>query len=214
MRFDSGLRLISVLLAMSGTAVGGVHNDIVVAAREDRTEKVIDYLRQGMDPDTSDAAGTTLLMTAAANGNVRLVESLLRLRANILKNNKYGESALALAALNGHKEVVRILVDAGARINASGWGALHYAVFNGHADIVRYLVGRGGDVNARAPNHHTALMLAARNGYGEIVRFLLTEGANPDLGDLEGNTALGIAQKAGNHEIADLLRTAAAPARQ
>lgn len=205
MRLDSGLGLISVLVAMSGAAVGGAHDAIVVAAREDRTEEVISYLRQGMDPNTSDAAGTTILMTAAANGNVHLVETILRLRANILINNKYGESALALAALNGHKEVVCILVDAGARINASGWGALHYAVFNGQADIVRYLVDQGGDVNARAPNHHTALMLAARNGHGEIVRILLAAGANPDLSDLEGNTALRIAQKAGNHEIAGLL---------
>jgi len=209
MRLDSGLGLISVLMALSGTAIGGAHDDIVVAARQDRTEEVIGYLRQGMDPDTSDAAGTTLLMTAAANGNVRLVESLLRLRANILKNNKYGESALALAALNGHKEVVYFLVDAGARINAPGWGALHYAVFNGQADIVRYLVDQGGDVNARAPNYHTALMLAARNGHGEIVRVLLAAGANPELGDLEGNTALGIAQKAGNQEIAGLLAPSA-----
>lgn len=209
MRLDSGLGLISVLLVVSGAAIGGAHDDIVVAAREDRTEEVIGYLRQGMDPDTSDVAGTTILMTAAANGNARLVETLLILRANILKNNKYGESALALAALNGHQEIVRILVEAGARINASGWGALHYAVFNGQADIVRYLVEQGGDVNARAPNHHTALMLAARNGHGEIVRILLAAGANPNLGDLEGNTALGIAQKAGNQEIAGLL---AAPA--
>lgn len=212
MRLDPGLGLVFVMMAMSGTAAGGAHNDIVVAARENRTEEVIGYLRQGMDPDTSDAAGTTLLMTAAANGNVRLVESLLRLRANIMKNNKYGESALALAALNGHQDVVRTLIDAGARINVPGWGALHYAVFNGHADIVRYLVERGGDVNARAPNHHTALMLAARNGHGEIVRILLAAGANPDLGDLEGNTAFGIAQKAGNHEIAGLLLTSSAPA--
>jgi ankyrin repeat protein len=205
MRLDSGLGLISVLMAMSGAAIGGVHDDIVMAAREDRTEEVVRYLRQGMDPDTADAAGTTLLMTAAANGNVRLVESLLRLRANVLKNNKYGESALALAALNGHQEVAKVLVQAGARINASGWGALHYAVFSGHADVVRYLIDQGADVNARAPNYHTALMLAARNGHGEIVRVLLAAGANPDLGDLEGNTALGIAQNAGNQEIAGLL---------
>lgn len=205
MRLDSRLGLISVLMAMSGTASGGAHDDIVVAVREDRTEEVISYLRQGMDPDTSDAAGTTLVMTAAANGNARLVEALLKLRANILKNNKYGESALALAALNGHQEVVSLLVESGARINASGWGALHYAVFSGHADIVRFLLDRGADVNARAPNHHTALMLAARNGHGEIVRVLLAAGANPNLGDLNGTTALGIALKAGNHEIAGLL---------
>lgn len=213
MRLDSCFGLIAVLMAMSDVAVGGAHENILAAVREDRTEEVVGLLRQGMDPDTSDAAGTTLLMTASANGNLALIEVLLRVRANAMKRNKFNESAIALAALNGHGHAVRMLVEAGARIDAPGWAALHYAAFNGHADIVRYLIDRGGDLNVRAPNRHTALMLAARNGYGEIVRMLLAAGANPDLGDLEGNTALAIAQKAGNHEIAGLVRTTA-PVRQ
>jgi ankyrin repeat protein len=208
-RTGFGLGLLSALMAMTSAAIGGVHDDILAAVREDRTEEVAGYLVQGMDPNTSDAAGTTLLMTAAANGNAPLVEILLRIRANILKCNKYGESALALAAWNGHIGIVRSLVEAGAPINPPGWGPLHYAVFNGHADVVQYLIDRGADMNARAPNRHTPLMLAARNGYREIVRILLAAGANPDMGDLEGNTAIGIAQKTGNHEIASLLRTAA-----
>ena len=213
MRTNLGLGLSLLLMATSEAAVCGAHDDILVAARQDRTDETVAYLRQGMDPDTSDAAGTTLLMTAASNGNVPLVEFLLRMRANLRKNNRFGESALALAALNGHDDVVRILVEAGAQINSSGWGALHYAVFNGHAEIVRYLIEKGGDVNARAPNRQTPLMLAARNGYGNIVRILLTSGANPNLGDLEGNTAFGVAQKAGNHEIAGLLHASASSGR-
>jgi ankyrin repeat protein len=209
MRFEFGLGILSVLMATSGVAVGGAHDDILAAARADRTEEVVSYLQKGMDPNTSDAAGTTLLMTAAANGNVALVEILLRLRANTMIRNKFNESALALAALNGQNEIVRMLVETGVRIDAPGWGALHYAVFNGHTDLVRYLIDRGGNVNVRAPNRHTPLMLAARNGHGEIARILLAAGANPNLGDLEGSTALEIAQRAGNHQIADLLRTLA-----
>lgn len=203
------LSLLSVLVAMSGVAVAGVHEEILVAVREDRTAEVVGYLQQGMDPNASDAAGTTLLMTAAANGNVPLVEILLRVHANPLKINKYGESALALAALNGHVELVRLLVEGGASVNAPGWGAIHYAVFNGHATIVTYLIERGADVNVRAPNRYTPLMLAARNGRREVVRILLGAGANPSLGDLNGNTAIGIAQEAGNHDIAGLLGASA-----
>lgn len=211
--FGFGPCLVSILIAIPGSAVGGAHDDILVAVRDDRTEEVVHFLRQGMDPDTSDAAGTTLLMTAATNGNARLVEVLLGMRANHLRKNRFSETALALAALNGHAKVVRVLVDAGAAINTAGWGAMHYAVFNGHAGIVRYLIDRGGDVNARAPNLHTPLMLAARNGHGEVARILLSAGANPELGDLAGNTAAGIAQKAGNDEIAGLLRSTATAGR-
>lgn len=213
MRFEFGWGVLAALMATSGVAVGGAHDDILAAVRADRTDEVVSYLQKGMDPNTSDAAGTTLLMTAAANANAPLVAALLRFHANPLKMNRYGESALALAALNGHLEVVRILVEGGSTFSAPGWGALHYAVFNGHVDVVRYLVDRGGDVNVRAPNRHTPLMLAARNGHGEIARILLSAGANPNLGDLEGNTALEIAQRAGNREIADLLRTITAAGR-
>jgi ankyrin repeat protein len=199
------LALLPILAAMSGIAAGGVHDDILFAIREDRTAEVVGYLQQGMDPDTSDASGTTLLMTAAANGNLPLVEILLRVHASTLKINRFGESALALAALNGHTALVRALVEGGAPVNMPGWGAIHYAVFNGHAAIVEYLIERGADLNARAPNRYTPLMLAARNGRCEVVRILLAAGANPGLGDLEGNTAVKIAQEAGNQEIVSLL---------
>lgn len=198
----------SLLLATSSLASAGTHEDLLAAVRNDRTDQVVSYVLQGADPDTSDAAGTTLLMTAAANGNLRLVSGLLALRAATSRYNRFGETALALAALNGHGEIVRLLVEKGAPINGQSWAPLHYAVFNGHQDIVRYLIEQGAHLNARAPNRHTPLMLAARNGHGEIVRMLLAAGANPELGDLEGQDALTIATQAGNGEIASLLLSA------
>jgi ankyrin repeat protein len=201
------------LTALPHPACAGAYDDMLFAVRENRTEAVFDLLRRGMDPNTADPSGTTLLMYVAANGNEQLLEILLANRANALKQNKYGDTALALAALNGHLNVVRRMVDYGAQINGPEWNALHYAVFNGHAEIVRFLVSKGARLNTPAPNQQTPLMLAARNGHPEVARLLLEAGADRDVGDSDGNTALGIALKAGNDNVAGFLRTSAGPAR-
>lgn len=187
-------------------AVAGVYDDILVAARDNRTDVVVDLVRRGMDPNTSDQSGTTLLMFSARHGNLALVDFLLRNRANILKQNKYGDTAVAIAALGGHLPVVRRLVDAGANIAASGWNPLHYAAFSGHVEVVRYLVSRKAPLDKPAPNRQTALMLAARNGHVEVVKILIEADAHMDLEDAEGNTALSIARKTGNAAIADYLK--------
>jgi ankyrin repeat protein len=192
---------------VSPGASAGAYEDAIAAVREDRTDEVIELVRRGLDPNTVDRAGTTLMMVAAANGNDRLLAFLLNIKANALKQDRYGDTALGLAALNGHRPTVRLFLESGVPVDVPGWSALHYAVFNGHADIVRDLIGRGANPNLRAPNRYTALMLAARNGHKEIVRLLLDAGADPGLGDLEGKTAARIAQEAGNDEIAGFLRT-------
>lgn len=206
MRRTFRLLLLALAWTVSGGAVAGVYEDILVAARENRTEVVMDLLSRGMDPNTSDAAGTTLLMFAAGNGNQELLEFLLKSRANILKQNKYGDTAVGVAALNGHLSIVRRLVGAGGDAGSPGWSALHYAAFNGHTEIVRFLVANHAALNARAPNGNTALMLAARNGHKEVVGILVEAGADVGLDDSEGDTALSLAVKAGNTEIADRLR--------
>lgn len=194
------------LLASPGGASAGAYEDAIAAVRNDRTDVVVELVRRGLDPNTVDQAGTTLMMVAAANGNDRLLAFLLSIKADATRQDRYGDSALGLAALNGHRSAVRLLLDSGVPVDSPGWTALHYAVFNGHADIVRDLIVQGANPNLRAPNRHTALMLAARNGHKEIARLLLDAGANPGVGDLEGNTATEIAQEAGNDEIAGFLR--------
>jgi uncharacterized protein len=199
-----------VLLVAPLMAVAGSYEDILVAARDDRTEIVIDLVRRGMDPNTSDRSGTTLLMLAARNGNDVLLEFLLKNRCNILKQNSYGDTAIGIAALRGHLATVRRLADAGASLGGNGWNPLHYAAFSGHADIARFLLERGAPVDGRAPNRQTALMLAAKNGHMDVVRLLPEANAGLELTDADGATALDLAGKAGNTAIVELLRASGA----
>jgi uncharacterized protein len=198
-----------VLLAGSRIAIGGTYEDAIVAVREDRTDIVVNLLGRGLDPNTADTSGTTLLMVAARNGNVELLDFLLRSGANAMNQNRYGDTAIALAALYGHEHAVQRMIDAGARSDGPGWGALHYAAYGGYTQIVRLLLSSGVNVNTRAPTQQTALMLAARNGHRDVVKLLIDAGACSDMGDLNGNTAQSIALKAGNDEIVSVLRAGA-----
>ncbi len=127
----------------------------------------------GIDPNSVDASGNTLLILAAREGQAATVEALLQRGVPIDQQNPSGDSALMLAVLGGYDDVVRALLKAGAKVNHDGWAPLHYAAFEGRESMLDALFAAGADVNARAPNRATALMLAARNGHIGVVRRLL-----------------------------------------
>ncbi|WP_068636553.1 ankyrin repeat domain-containing protein [Thauera butanivorans] len=127
----------------------------------------------GIDPNSVDASGNTLLILAAREGQAATVEALLQRGVPIDQQNPSGDSALMLAVLGGYDDVVRALLKAGAKVNHDGWAPLHYAAFEGRESMLDALFAAGADVNARAPNRATPLMLAARNGHIGVVRRLL-----------------------------------------
>jgi ankyrin repeat protein len=82
--------------------------------------------------------------------------------------------------------MIKLLLDSGADINsADGW-ALQTAADQGHVDVVNLLLERGANVNATTTNTHmpkcTALQAAVESGRGDIVDILLEHGADPNLG--------------------------------
>lgn len=199
-----------LLLAASPFAAAGVYDDIIVAANQGDTTKVVDLLRRGMDVNTSDPQGNTLLMLAAREKNLDLVRFLLDNRANASRRNRYGDTALMLATLQGHEEIVTLLLERKVQPNQPGWNALHYAAFDNRARIAALLLSAGADVNALAPNGSTPLMLAAKRGHLEMVRLLV--GARADLNqiDTEEGTALDMAIQARHTEVSNFLRKAGA----
>ena len=84
------------------------------------------------------------------------------------------------AALHGYTETVRLLLDAGADLearNVYGFTPLLYAAGNGHTEAVRLLLDAGAAVDARDEGGRTPLRLSAYWGHTETTHLLLDAGA-------------------------------------
>jgi ankyrin repeat protein len=189
-------------------AHAGVYDEILAAANQEDTEKVVGLLRRGMDVNTSDPQGNTLLMIAARANNMSLVRFLLDNRANPLKRNRYGDTAMMLAALQGHGDIVQLMLERKVSPNHPGWNPLHYAAFENRDRIIAMLVAGGADINARAPNGWTALMLAAQRGHVETARVLVGSGADIAVADPGKGTAIDLATEARHVDLASFLEQA------
>ena len=89
------------------------------------------------------------LLRAVDQGDSAAVSSLLsrELDPNI-QFPIIGSRPLILAAAKGHQEMVELLLDRGAQVNATdytGWTPLHAAIYGGHAEVVQLLLDHGAD---------------------------------------------------------------------
>ena len=100
-----------------------------------------------------------------------------------------GETPLLFACGNGNLAIARMLLDAGAAVDAARWSGdtpLMAAVHAGNEALVRLLVERGATVNvAEQRMGQTPLMWAAAGGHTAIVRLLVERGA--DVGATSAN---------------------------
>lgn len=118
------------------------------------------------------------------------------------------ESPLMLAALKGHTALCRQLITRDADVNKPGWTPLHYAATGGHVEIVQLLLDHDAYIDAAAPNGTTPLMMAARYGNPETVRALLQADADPTLTNALGQSALDFARRGDHEESVELIAAA------
>jgi ankyrin repeat protein len=198
---------------------------LIIAAHDGDAATVRRLVEGGAPINATDRAGHTALVIAAEKGRVDIVKLLLSAGAdpNITDNmrpkflsmivdegvvlagigdvmgagREEGITPLNSAARFGQAEVVRILLEAGAKVNAKSgkYTPLLLAVVeNGRAEIVRLLLEAGAGVDAQGTSGMSPLMKASFNGDAGSVRLLLAHGANVQLKDDEGRTALTWAQ--------------------
>ncbi|MGE0873964.1 MAG: ankyrin repeat domain-containing protein [Burkholderiales bacterium] len=184
--------------------------ELLQAVEKDDTRRVEVWLGKGLEVNSTDSAGNTILMLATRFGHRDMVRLLLARKADVRRRSPAGDTALMMASLNGDVRIMEDLVQAGAEINQEGWTPLHYAAFEGKADAARYLLAKGADKDAVAPNGYTPLMIAARNGKADVAKLLLYEDPDVNFRTDNGITALRIANERGMAELAELLRRAGA----
>lgn len=103
-----------------------------------------------------------------------------------------GMTPLHFAALNGHAEAIKLLVEHGANVNAAGLNdatPIQQIDYAKHKEIVDLMLSLGADINGIDDDGRTALHNACSAGYKfSEIKFLLSKGANPHLKDKEGMT--------------------------
>jgi ankyrin repeat protein len=100
------------------------------------------------------------------------------------------------AAAEGHAEVIRMLVEAGAQVQTrsrAGFTPLLFAVRDGHAAAARALLDAQADANDKTKDGTSALMLATINGKFETAALLLDRGASPNAADVRGSALHALA---------------------
>ncbi|XP_042566443.1 ankyrin repeat domain-containing protein 31 [Clupea harengus] len=111
--------------------------------------------------------------------------------SQIHRRNRFGETKVHEAVLNGNEQEVRDMIQLGASVNIpdyAGWTPLHEAVLTKQVTIMKHLLRGGAVVNCSAHNGDTPLHDAAGLGDYQMANLLLKHGADPLL-----KNALGMA---------------------
>ena len=143
------------------------------------------------NPDIS-VPGAALYI-ALQLGLLKSVSALIAEGMYVNMKGGYIGNALACASGHGQGEVVRILLDNGADVNADEddkWhNALHLAAALGHPQIVLQLLEHGA--SCENPGHvGDVLITAIQNHHVEVVRILVDWGSDVNRKDCNGGTPL------------------------
>ena len=155
----------------------------------------------------SDEIAEEELVVSCRENNLIDVERLLQ------RPQDPNGGGLVVAAKNGHLEVVRLLLEAGANKDAAnrfGDTALMIAIKNGSRKVVQLLTDAGADKDAAKGLGAAALMIAAESGHLEVVRLLLEAGADKDAATQDRQTALMFAAENNRLKVVRMLLEAGA----
>src|SRR5262245_28867809 len=162
----------------------------------------------------NDADGRTVLISAAARGQVDVVQALIARGADDNDKDKSNRTALFHAIEARYDNVADALVmhpqiDLNAR-GKNGVTALMSYIWRDRTDLVKSLLDRGADVNLQDNDGDTALHGAAQKGDADVIRTLVAKGANPNARNKVGGTPLMWAAVYGQEDaVKELLRVGA-----
>ena len=232
----------AVQLLLASGAAADAANDLGVtplwlAANNGNAAVVEALLAGGADPNLALPSGETVLMTASRTGDAGVVRTLLAAGADPhAAEGAHRQTALMWAVAQQHAEVVRLLLESGARVDdrslsypqvvsssgnadpsgvfevqQGGYTPLLFAARQGNLATARLLVEAGAGVDAAAASGTTPLVVAAHSGHGELAAYLLDAGADPDAAGA-GYSALHAAVLRGDRTlVAALLEHGADP---
>src|SRR5215813_7209889 len=172
-----------------------------------------ELLKAGADVESPNGDGQTALMIIARSSKVEAAKLLLSHSANVnAVENFHEQTALMWAAAQAQPPMVRVLVDAGADVNArsrvnnwerqvtaearaiarpsGGLTPLLYAGRQGCVECVKILAEAGADLDLGDPDNVSPLLMATLNGRWDVAKYLINKGANVNKWDWWGQSPL------------------------
>lgn len=202
-------------------AVADGDTALLMAVRRGDVDAVWALLDRGADVRLPNRNGETPALVAVRAGAIDILRALLTKGLDLnasapplergymiasLVSKGVPPPLLVEAARNGHAELVGLLLDAGAELDArdgQGRSALYWAAAAGDVAAAEQLLARKAAVDLATSSGDTPLMAAAQNGHEAMVRTLLGHGA-------DGLRAEDAAREAGRTDALRLLTAAVA----
>lgn len=183
------------------------------AVKHSQLEFLQILIDKGANPNIPDELTYTPLMSAAQYGDLTATQMLLDApNINIDAKRFDGATALMIAAHSNKNDVMKVLIDRGADVNATdkyGWTSLMLAARQGHLKIVQALLNRSGiNIDAKNIKGLTALIFAILYGKADVAKVLIHHGADVNLAKNDGWTPLMSAAQHGHMTIAQTLLNA------
>jgi ankyrin repeat protein len=172
-----------------------------------------DLLKAGANPDSPNPEGQTALMVVARSGNVQSAKLLLDAGATVDAREGWGDqTALMWAASEAHPDMIKLLIDHHADVNAhgavrdwqrrvtaegrpknenhGGFTPLIYAARIGCIECAKVLLKGHADINLADPDGETPLLLSLINMHFDFASYLVAAGADVNRWDFYGQTPL------------------------
>jgi RNA polymerase sigma factor (sigma-70 family) len=172
-------------------------------------------------PTPSRPRDAVALLIATSTGDARMAADVLARRpdlVSLIERWADPEQVLANGAIGigytlvqrsvfmGHREVVEVLLRAGASLRVhTGLAPLDLAVLQDDLDMARLLLAAGASPDGTLDGTLTPLHRAAMRGRASMARLLLVSGACPSAAGPGGRTALDWARMKGHDELALLI---------
>lgn len=151
-----------------------------------------------------------LLSNPVYRNDKKYVEKFIQTAPNILAYiNQFdvnGDTPLIIAVRNGHEDITKILISAGADVNIKnkdGVTPLICAATNGYINILQHLIYSGAHVNETLDSS-TALAAAVFNDHADCVKELIVHGADVNI-DINNCSPLDVAILKKNVNILQIL---------
>jgi WD40 repeat protein len=161
---------------------------LIFAASNDDSEILEALLNKGAHINHQNDNGyTALIMASVDNRRLANARVLVARGADLNLKSDRGETALVTAAGGGVVELVHLLLEKGARVDARDKNGDTALFKTAKPEVIRLLLENGADVNARNNNGVTPLMQSRTN---ETARLLLDRGADVNAKTNDGETPL------------------------